>query len=68
MLAGVGDDSDEEGDEEELAPAARNPKQVVLGGGSKQIEPDMGAKDAACDMGKHGPAESAASREDITRD
>ena len=59
VLAG-GDVSE---DEEKSAPAVRIPKEVVLGGGSNQAEPDMGAKDAAADIG-----EQAASHEDITRD
>ena len=47
---------------------ARSPKQVVLGGGSKQIESDAGAKDAAGDVGEQGPVEPALSHEEITRD
>ena len=59
MLAG----GDATKDEEESTLAIRSPKEVVLGGGSEQVEPDTGAKDAAANMG-----EQAVSHEDITRD
>ena len=52
VLAGDGDDSNEEGDEEDLAPVVGSSKQVELGGSSKQNEPDVRAKDAATDMGE----------------
>ena len=41
---------------------------MVLGGGLKQIEPNVRAKNATCDMGEWGPVEPTASHEDITRD
>ena len=62
MLA-AGDASKDEEDEEESALAVGSPKEVVLGGGSKQVEPNAGAKDAAADMG-----DQAMSHEEITKD
>ena len=40
----MGEDAtnEEDDDEEVLAPTIGNPRQVELGGGSKQIEPDLG--------------------------
>ena len=54
---------EEDEDEEELALAIGSPRQVELGVGSEQVEPDAGAKEVAADIG-----EQAASHEDITGD
>ena len=55
-------------DEEVLAPAVGSPRQVKLGGGSKQVEPDLGAKDAASDIGEQGTVEPTTSLNDIVGD
>ena len=64
MLATGEDATDKEDEnEEESTPVVGSPKEVVLGGGSEQVEPDVGAKDTAADIG-----EQATSYEDITID
>ena len=61
MLAG-GEVSEDEENEDELAPATESPKQVE-GVNPERVEPDVGAKEVAPESG-----EVATSAEDIARD
>ena len=69
-----GEVSEDDEDEDESAPAVGGPKQVEVGDGSKQAEPDMGEQGVvdqavrASDVGEQGQVQPVVSHDDITKD
>ena len=69
-----GEVSEDEEDEDELAPAVGGPKPVEVGDSSRQFKLDMGEHGAdnqavgVGDVGEQGQVEPVASHDDITKD